>query len=101
MSSIYLVRRGAEWMYQLHGIYDRFGGSIDCADMFTCRHIAETAAKGSGGEVVEFREVAGDTAAGALAAAEATIARLRDELEQLRNRPSTHELAKRYLEATE
>lgn len=62
---------------------------------------AEFKAAKYGCKVVEFREVAGDTVAGALAAAEATIARLMQELEQLRNRPSTHELAKRYLEATE
>lgn len=85
---------------------------------------AESKAAKYGCTVVEFREVPkdaaaiavvrhvgrvaplpldddGDTAAGALAAAEATIARLREELEQLRNRPSTHELAKRFLEATE
>lgn len=59
MSSIFLVRRGDLWMHQLHGIYDRFDESIDCADIFSCRHIAETAAKGSGGEVVEFREERG------------------------------------------
>lgn len=97
MSSIFLVRRGEEWLNvrQREPLF----GSVEHATAYASRMQARVAADITGGEPVAFREVGGDTAAGALAAAEATIARLMEELETLRNRPSTHELAKRHLES--
>ena len=125
MTSIYLVRCDDGWLY-VDGESSGFRPSRTGAMVYGDRRTAAQTAAMLQAVPVEFREVPkdaaaiavvrhvgraaplpldddGDTAAGALAAAEATIARLRDELEQLRNRPrpSTHELAKRFLESTD
>lgn len=109
MASIYLVRRGGMWLTVWeHGRDPQFASSTDGAHVFRESFDAMAAADIAGGEVVEFREVAGDTAAGALAAAEATIARLRQdlamlrkELEQLCSQQSTHEAANKSQESTD
>lgn len=77
------------------------GGAIAAACVFSRRELAEVAVQRRGGEVVEFREERGDTAAGALAAAEAKIARLTREIEALRNQTSTHAAAKAFLESAD
>ena len=98
MSSVYLVRSGDEWLHVAGGFY-AFRPSMTGATAYGDRLTADVMAGMLHGEPVEFREVAGDTAAGALAAAEAGAWSLREEVERLRRRLKAAE--KQPLESTD